>query len=56
MMFRRPLFAAALLMSTAVLGLSPALAQTTPVPAEFRHDAKPGSPSCRAANAARAGG
>lgn len=48
MMFRRPLFAAALLMSTAVLGLSPALAQTTPVPAnsattqsQARHHAGP---------------
>jgi LTXXQ motif family protein len=33
MMFRKPLFAAALFVSTAVLGLAPALAQSTAAPA-----------------------
>jgi periplasmic protein CpxP/Spy len=34
MLLRKPLFAAALLTSTAVLGLTPALAQTAPAPAD----------------------
>ena len=34
MMYRKPLFAAALLCSAAVLGLNPVLAQTTPVPGD----------------------
>ena len=35
MMYRKPLFAAALLGSAAVLGLNPVLAQTTPVPGQL---------------------
>ena len=48
MMFRRPLFAGALLMSVAALGLSPAMAQSTAAPAnpdttqsQARHHAGP---------------
>jgi hypothetical protein len=48
MMYRKPLFAAALLGSAAVLGLNPVLAQTTPVPgdtaatqSQARHHAGP---------------